>query len=247
MGEFLRMARGGGASRLVDALIENGFRAVTVLDLSEAALMATKARLGSRAEQVQWVVADVTEWEPHGLAYDIWHDRAAFHFLTEEPDRMAYVARLIKAVKPGGHAIMVKHFASLLGARHIRVNAVAPGVVATDMSNFTKTDAGRDFALGMRAFKRLAEPDDIGGLVAFRLRRRPVDHRRYRPRRWRIEALKQSIWLISFWSTSCWVVDPDFKSGARRRRSFLRSVARRLSVAKIRLSLGHLGRFGWRS
>jgi SAM-dependent methyltransferase len=97
---------GGGASRLVDALIENGFRAVTVLDLSDAALMAAKARLGSRAEQVQWVVADVTEWEPHGLAYDIWHDRAAFHFLTEEPDRMAYVARLIKALKPGGHAII---------------------------------------------------------------------------------------------------------------------------------------------
>ena len=97
---------GGGASRLVDALIENGFRAVTVLDLSNAALMAAKARLGSRAEQVQWVVADVTEWEPHGLAYDTWHDRAAFHFLIEEPDRMAYVARLIKAVKPGGHAII---------------------------------------------------------------------------------------------------------------------------------------------
>ena len=59
---------GGGASRLVDALIENGFRDVTVLDLSDAALMAAKARLGSRADQVQWVVADVTEWEPHGLS-----------------------------------------------------------------------------------------------------------------------------------------------------------------------------------
>jgi len=68
---------GGGASRLVDALIEHGFRDVTVLDLSDAALMAAKARLGSRADQVQWVVADVTEWEPQGLAYDIWHDRAA--------------------------------------------------------------------------------------------------------------------------------------------------------------------------
>ena len=97
---------GGGASRLVDALIENGFRAVTVLDLSDAALMVSKSRLGSRADQVQWVVADVTEWEPQGLAYDIWHDRAAFHFLTEERDRMAYVARLIKAIKSGGHAII---------------------------------------------------------------------------------------------------------------------------------------------
>jgi 3-oxoacyl-[acyl-carrier protein] reductase len=62
---------------------------------------------------------------------------------------------------------LVKHFASMLGARGVRVNAVAPGVVATDMSNFTKTDAGRDFALDMQALKRLAQPDDIGGVVAF--------------------------------------------------------------------------------
>ena len=61
----------------------------------------------------------------------------------------------------------MKHFAFVLGGRGIRVNAVAPGVVETDMSNFTKTDAGRDFALGMQALKRLAQPDDIGGVVAF--------------------------------------------------------------------------------
>ena len=97
---------GGGASRLVDALIEKGFRAVTVLDLSEAALAAAKARLGRRAELVQWVVADVTVWDPHAAAYDVWHDRAAFHFLTEECERAAYVACLTKAVKPGGHAII---------------------------------------------------------------------------------------------------------------------------------------------
>ena len=98
---------GGGASRLVDALIEKGFRTVTVLDLSEAALAAAKARIGRRAErQVQWIVADVTVWEPRAAAYDVWHDRAAFHFLTEERDRTAYVARLTKAMKPGGHAII---------------------------------------------------------------------------------------------------------------------------------------------
>ena len=97
---------GGGASRLVDALIEKGFRTVTVLDLSEAALAAAKARIGRRADQVQWIVADVTVWEPQEAAYDVWHDRAAFHFLTEERDRTAYVARLTKAMKPGGHAII---------------------------------------------------------------------------------------------------------------------------------------------
>ena len=71
------------------------------------------------------------------------------------------------AATKGAIDTLVKHFASMLGARGIRVNAVAPGVVATDMSNFTKRDAGRDFALGMQALKRLAQPDDIGGVVAF--------------------------------------------------------------------------------
>ncbi len=71
------------------------------------------------------------------------------------------------AATKGAIDTLVKHFAAMLGARGIRVNAVAPGVVATDMSNFTKTEAGRDYVLGMQALKRLAEPDDIGGVVAF--------------------------------------------------------------------------------
>jgi 2-polyprenyl-3-methyl-5-hydroxy-6-metoxy-1,4-benzoquinol methylase len=96
---------GGGASRFVDALVEMGFQSVTVLDLSEAAIAVVKARLGSRANKVKWVVADVTTWEPQQF-YDLWHDRATFHFLTEERDRTAYVAHLSKAVKPGGHAII---------------------------------------------------------------------------------------------------------------------------------------------
>jgi SAM-dependent methyltransferase len=96
---------GGGASRLVDCLIKNGFQDVTVLDLSGAALDAAKVRLGGRAAQVHWVVADATVWEPV-KAYDVWHDRAAFHFLTDEQDRAAYVARLVRALKVGGHAII---------------------------------------------------------------------------------------------------------------------------------------------
>jgi len=71
------------------------------------------------------------------------------------------------AATKGAIDTLVKHFASVLGERGIRVNAVAPGVVATDMSSFTKTDAGRNAALGMQALKRLAQPDDIGGVVAF--------------------------------------------------------------------------------
>ena len=96
---------GGGASRLVDALVKLDMLDVTVLDLSEAALGAAKRRLGDRADQVEWIIADVTTWEPRRF-YDIWHDRAAFHFLTDEGDRAAYVARLTTAVKPGGHAIV---------------------------------------------------------------------------------------------------------------------------------------------
>lgn len=96
---------GGGAARLVDNLVERGFEDVTVLDLSEAALEAAKARLGDRAAQVHWIVADATAWEPL-RAYDIWHDRAAFHFLTEDRDRAAYIARLERALKVGGYAII---------------------------------------------------------------------------------------------------------------------------------------------
>jgi SAM-dependent methyltransferase len=96
---------GGGASRLVDNLVDRGFSDVSVLDLSAAALDAARRRLGSRASDVTWIVADVTAWEPQ-RSYDIWHDRAAFHFLTDAHDRAAYVARLARALQPGGHAII---------------------------------------------------------------------------------------------------------------------------------------------
>lgn len=96
---------GGGASRLVDALLERGQRRVTVLDISAAALDLAALRLGRRASRAQWIVADVTEWEPF-RRFDIWHDRAAFHFLVEAKDRGAYIARLKQALRPGGHAII---------------------------------------------------------------------------------------------------------------------------------------------
>jgi SAM-dependent methyltransferase len=96
---------GGGASRLVDALLDEGFGAVTVLDLSAEALATAQARLGARASTVRWLVADVTTWEP-ARAFDVWHDRAAFHFLTDAKDRAAYAERVGRAVRPGGHVII---------------------------------------------------------------------------------------------------------------------------------------------
>jgi 2-polyprenyl-3-methyl-5-hydroxy-6-metoxy-1,4-benzoquinol methylase len=96
---------GGGASRLVDSLVARGFSRVTVLDISEAALKAAKARLGGRAGQVQWIAADVTKWRP-SESFDVWHDRAAFHFLIDPGDRSAYVECVKRAIKPGGHVII---------------------------------------------------------------------------------------------------------------------------------------------
>jgi trans-aconitate methyltransferase len=96
---------GGGASRLVDALLDEGFHPLTVLDLSQSALARAKARLGPRSAKVAWITSDVTAWEPNET-YDLWHDRAAFHFLTEAAGRQAYAERVAKAMRPGGHVII---------------------------------------------------------------------------------------------------------------------------------------------
>ncbi len=96
---------GGGASRLVDALLARGHGDVTVLDLSAPALEAARRRLGPTGDAVHWIVADVTTWQPP-CRYDVWHDRAAFHFLTDPADRAAYVAALTAALPPGGHAVI---------------------------------------------------------------------------------------------------------------------------------------------
>jgi len=96
---------GGGASRLVDALLQDGYRDVTVLDLSAKGLDAAKKRLGGAASMFDWIVADATTWQP-AKTYDVWHDRAAFHFLTDLRDRAAYVERLRSAIAPGGHVII---------------------------------------------------------------------------------------------------------------------------------------------
>lgn len=96
---------GGGASRLVDALLQDGYRDIAVLDLSANALDAAKKRIGAAASRIDWIVADATAWRP-AKTYDVWHDRAAFHFLTDPHDRAAYVERLRAAIAPGGHVVI---------------------------------------------------------------------------------------------------------------------------------------------
>ena len=95
---------GGGASRLVDALILRGLR-VTVLDIAKAALERSRRRLGDRAADVSWVVADITRWKPE-CRFDVWHDRAVFHFLVEPADRQAYRECAERAVRAGGVLVL---------------------------------------------------------------------------------------------------------------------------------------------
>ena len=96
---------GGGASRLVDHLLAAGFVDVTVLDVAEAALAHARDRLGSAAGEVTWIEGDVTTY-PFARRYDLWHDRAVFHFLCDEADRNRYGAQVRTAVAPGGHVII---------------------------------------------------------------------------------------------------------------------------------------------
>jgi 2-polyprenyl-3-methyl-5-hydroxy-6-metoxy-1,4-benzoquinol methylase len=97
---------GGGTSSLVDDLISRGHRDVTVLDISEAAIDVAKVRMGEASKSVQWLRADVTQANLPSHAYDVWHDRAVFHFLTESAQRLAYVRNVARSVKPGGHVIV---------------------------------------------------------------------------------------------------------------------------------------------
>lgn len=97
---------GGGASRLVDDMLAEGYSDLTVLDVSGTALAAARRRLGERAEAVAWIEADITAVELPRHRFNLWHDRAVFHFLTEEVQRRRYVQTLRHAVKPGGHLII---------------------------------------------------------------------------------------------------------------------------------------------
>jgi SAM-dependent methyltransferase len=96
---------GAGSSSVIDILLDAGFTDLTALDISEAALAVGQRRLGTRAERVQWITADVLACR-FERRYRLWHDRAVFHFLVDPGDRVRYVAQLESALVPGGHLVL---------------------------------------------------------------------------------------------------------------------------------------------
>jgi SAM-dependent methyltransferase len=96
---------GGGASRLVDHLLDAGYEDITVVDIAPQALQAARDRLGPRSKRVNWIVGDATETD-FGRTFDVWHDRAVFHFLTDEGDRRRYLATLAASIPVGGHVVL---------------------------------------------------------------------------------------------------------------------------------------------
>ncbi len=96
---------GGGNSLLVDHLLDDGYEDITVLDISETAIQKAKDRLGERAEKVRWITSDVMEFKPE-RAYDVWHDRAAFHFLNDEDEIGKYIDLAGRGIAPGGYLVM---------------------------------------------------------------------------------------------------------------------------------------------
>jgi SAM-dependent methyltransferase len=157
---------GGGASVLVDRLIDKGFTDLTVLDVSSRALAQARERLGARADRVAWLVTDVTRYRPERL-FDLWHDRAAFHFLTAAEDRARYVAVLDEAVKADGR-VVIAAFApdgprQCSGLPIVRYDgpalaaALGPGYRLEDEARETHlTPAGREQRFGFYRFRRLA-------------------------------------------------------------------------------------------
>jgi 2-polyprenyl-3-methyl-5-hydroxy-6-metoxy-1,4-benzoquinol methylase len=97
---------GAGESTLVDDLLTRGYQNITVLDVSQTAIDVTRKRLGAAARDIHWLVADITRVELEPCSYDVWHDRAVFHFLTSVEQRIAYVLQVAQAVKRGGHVIV---------------------------------------------------------------------------------------------------------------------------------------------
>ncbi|QDO99112.1 class I SAM-dependent methyltransferase [Ferrovibrio terrae] len=136
---------GGGASRLVDTLLAQNYSDVTVLDIAEPALAASKARLGDQAQRVHWIAADITHWQP-ARHYAMWHDRAVFHFLTDAADRDAY-RRALLAGTASGSQIVIASFAPDGPERcsGLPVMRYAPESLLTELgAEFALRDARRE-------------------------------------------------------------------------------------------------------
>ncbi|PHR57640.1 MAG: SAM-dependent methyltransferase [Robiginitomaculum sp.] len=136
---------GGGASTLVDHLLAAGHTNLTVADISRNALNLAQSRLGAAADQVKWVQADACQWQPE-QTFDLWHDRAVFHFLIEAKDRAAYRQRLADAVPSGGHLVMATF--ALDGPQKCSglpiVQYDAAGLAAEIGADFSQTEAASE-------------------------------------------------------------------------------------------------------
>lgn len=155
---------GGGASTLVDHLLEAGYRDLTVLDLSGAALDQARRRLGPAANAVNWIEADATEFKPP-RRYELWHDRAAFHFLTAAEARDGYRRALTSGLAAGGHAVIATFApdgpARCSGLEVVRYDAA--GLAAELGADFRllasvwqshRTPQGREQRFGFHLFER---------------------------------------------------------------------------------------------
>jgi SAM-dependent methyltransferase len=127
---------GGGASTLVGDLLHEGYTDLTVIDVSPTALVASRERLGEAASRVKWIEADITQVELPESTFDLWHDRALFHFLTDPKDQRAYVAAMMRAVKHGGSVVLAAFAES--GPRQcsdLPVVRYRPGTLQTELGD----------------------------------------------------------------------------------------------------------------
>lgn len=157
---------GGGASRLVDHLLDAGYRELTVVDIAAASMDAARQRLGAASDQVSWIVADATEFRS-ARSFDVWHDRAVFHFLVDATDRERYLAAMGDALAVGGHVVLATfgpdgpETCSGLPVRRYSIEAMQAtlgssfGLVAHDVeSHVTPSGATQQFVYGL--FRRSA-------------------------------------------------------------------------------------------
>jgi len=155
---------GGGASTLVDDLLERGYANITVLDIAEAGLIKAKVRLGEQASRVNWIVTDVRRWHPPRL-YEVWHDRAVFHFLTTAEDQDAYISALRAGTGPGASVIMAtfalddpKKYSNLPVRRYSSQSLAsrlgAPFILIDEAAETHKTPSGDEQRFCYTVFRR---------------------------------------------------------------------------------------------